>query len=73
MAGRGWDTTYLTLSQTLMSTTDSTDRILTADRYNAVRNQWSSGIAKVNTNDTIYAQAHFYDLTTSLNTWINSL
>ncbi len=73
VAGRGWDTTYLTLSQTLMSTSDSTDRILTADRYNAVRNQWSSGIAKVNKNDTIYAQAHFYDLTTSLNTWINSL
>lgn len=73
VAGRGWDTTYLTLSQTLMSTSDSTDRILTADRYNAVRNQWSSGIAKVNTNDIIYAQAHFYDLTTSLNTWINSL
>lgn len=73
VAGRGWDTTYLTLSQTLMSTSDSTDRILTADRYNAVRNQWSSGIAKVNKNDTIYAQAHFYNLTTSLNTWINSL
>lgn len=73
VAGRGWDGTYLPLNETLMSTSDSTDRILTADRYNAVRNQWSSGIAKVNKNDIIYAQAHFYDLTTSLNTWINSL
>lgn len=70
-----WNNNYgLTRDQTLMSENNSNDRILTAARYNALKNNLgenhSTGIADVSTNDLIIAQTHFYQLTNKLNEWI---
>lgn len=70
-----WNNNYgLTRDQTLMSENNSNDRILTAARYNALKNNLgenhSTGIADVSTNELIIAQTHFYQLTNKLNEWI---
>lgn len=70
-----WNDNYgCTRSETLMDEDDSTDRVLTAVRYNSLKNNlgenYSTGIADVSTNDSIIAQTHFYQLTDKLNEWI---
>lgn len=70
-----WNNNYgLTRDQTLMSENNSNDRILTAARYNALKNNLgenhSTGINDVTKDEPIIAQTHFYQLTNKLNEWI---
>lgn len=68
-----WDTTYGSFNNTLMT---SSNKILTANRYNAVRNQHkklNTVVPKVNTGDIVKGQNHFLTLVNALNDWIDTL
>lgn len=68
-----WDTTWGSLTATKMS---SSDKELTADRFNAARynigSHYSTGISTVSTGDIIYG-SYFITLQNSLNNWIDTL
>lgn len=74
-----WNNNYATLSNTLMT---SSDRVLTATRYNSLRYNIDSvysvpseyKISEVHTGDVVYGTAHFLNfITYYLNAYINTL
>lgn len=74
-----WNTNYATLSNTLMT---SSDRVLTATRYNSLRYNIDSvysvpseyKISEVHTGDVVYGTNHFLNfITYYLNAYINTL
>lgn len=73
VAGYSWNTKYLTLGDTLMS---SSDKTMTAARFNSVRYNigihQSTGLDEVASGDPCKG-AYFSVLTTALNKWISSL
>lgn len=72
-AGFSWNTKYLSLSNTLMT---SSSKTLTADRFNSLRYNIgiheSTGLNEVYTGDEVYGW-YFTTLTDTLNTWIADL
>lgn len=69
-----WNSYYLTLAKTKMT---SSDKILTATRYNSLRYNigsiYTTGINEVSTGDKVYGQTHFLNLTNKINEWIDAL
>lgn len=68
--GVSWSTAYGTYANTKMS---SSDRVLTATRFNALRqnigSRVSTGISEVSTGDIVYG-SYFITLASCINTWI---
>lgn len=71
--GESWDSTYATYENTKMS---SSDKILTATRFNSLRfnigSHEATGIADKSKDEYVYGE-YFTILTDKLNTWINSI
>ena len=69
--GYTWNSRYAALSGTLMT---STDRTLTAGRFNSLRYNvglhYSTGISEVSSGDTCYG-SYFTTLTDKINDWID--
>lgn len=72
-AGYSWNSKYLTLAYTKMT---SSDKTLTADRFNSLRYNIgiheSTGLSDAYTGDAVYGW-YFTALTDALNTWIDTL
>lgn len=68
-----WNSAYCTKADALMS---SSDKTLTATRFNSVRYniglRYSTGISEVAKGDSVLG-SYFTTMTTSLNAWINSV
>lgn len=72
-AGDTWSTTYATLAQTKMT---SSDKVLTAKRFNALRHnigmRVSTGISEVRAGDSVNGN-YFITLADKLNNWIGRI
>lgn len=67
--GRSWDTTYASYSATRMT---SSDKKLTAVRFNSLRRNVSTSYSAVSRGSTVYG-SYFTGLASQINSWIDSL